>query len=130
MPSSAGPWSPRWSAPIGRASVRRAGAAAVLGSLSPDVDSVLMPVGWDIYLRVHEIGTHSILGAMMVGAAAAALVRLFARRARYRALAAAAVIGAFSHLLFDVLSGARLHLAGPSPTQESRFRSWRWPIPG
>jgi membrane-bound metal-dependent hydrolase YbcI (DUF457 family) len=90
-----------------------AGAAAILGALSPDVDSVLMPVGWDVYLRFHEIGTHSILGAILVGAAAAAVVRLFAGRATYRALAAAAIVGAFSHLVFDVLSGARLHAAWP-----------------
>src|SRR5436190_2037287 len=90
-----------------------AGAAAILGALSPDIDSVLMPVGWDIYLRVHEVGTHSVLGVVAVGCAAAALVRLFARQAHYRGLAAAAVVGALSHLGLDVLSGARLHLLWP-----------------
>jgi membrane-bound metal-dependent hydrolase YbcI (DUF457 family) len=90
-----------------------AGAAVILGALSPDVDSVFMPAGWDIYLRVHEIGTHSILGALIVGAAAAATVKLFVRTGRYRDLAAAAIIGALSHLGLDLLSGARLHLLWP-----------------
>ncbi len=90
-----------------------AAAAAMLGALSPDIDSVFMPAGWDRYLRVHEIGTHSLLGALVVGSAAAVLVRLVARRARFPALAAAGMLGALSHLLFDLLSGARLHLFWP-----------------
>ena len=90
-----------------------AGAAAILGALSPDIDSVLMPFGWDIYLRFHEIGTHSILGAMLLGAAAASLVRIFARHAAYRSLAAAGIVGALSHLLLDIVSGARIHPAWP-----------------
>jgi hypothetical protein len=26
--------------------------------------------GWDVYLRVHEIGTHSIPGSIVIGSAA------------------------------------------------------------
>ena len=48
-------------------------AAATLGALSPDLDAVFMPFGWDRYLVVHEIGTHTIVGtfacAVMVGVA-------------------------------------------------------------
>ena len=44
---------------------RGAGAAAILGALSPDADSVLMPAGWDIHLRFHEIGTHSLAGSIL-----------------------------------------------------------------
>src|SRR5262249_30169733 len=40
------------------------GAAAILGALSPDVDSVLAFSGWDRYVRAHQYGTHSLLGAM------------------------------------------------------------------
>ena len=42
---------------------RRAAAAAILGALAPDVDVRVALAGWDRYLRVHEIGTHSIAGA-------------------------------------------------------------------
>ena len=37
-------------------------AACVLGSLAPDLDAVFMPIGWDIYLRRHQGGTHSLIG--------------------------------------------------------------------
>ena len=50
--------------------------AVMLGALAPDVDALLMPVGWDIYLRVHEIGTHSLLGSLGIAALSALLVRL------------------------------------------------------
>ncbi len=92
---------------------RGSGLTACLAGLAPDIDCVLMPFGWDIYLRVHEIGTHSLAGAAVLGCAAAALVHRFARGSRLRALAAAGVSGAISHLALDVLSGARLGLLWP-----------------
>lgn len=84
----------------------------MLGALSPDVDAVLMPQGWDIYLRAHELGTHSLIGALVVGGAAGVLVRLL-RGGRASSLAVAGAIGAISHLTLDLLSGARLQLAWP-----------------
>jgi membrane-bound metal-dependent hydrolase YbcI (DUF457 family) len=92
---------------------RSLGAAAILGGLSPDIDLVLAPAGWDIYLRAHQAGTHSILGALLVACAAAALVRGLARGSRYLPLAAAAAGGAMSHLALDAVSGARIRLAWP-----------------
>lgn len=121
---------------------RGVGAAGMLGGLSPDADSVLMPAGWDIYLRFHEIGTHSLFGALLIGCGAGALIRAFVRGSRNPAeggnpaeaeshthmsnparagshishiggLAAAASLGAVSHLSLDALSGARLGLAWP-----------------
>ena len=115
---------------------RGVGAAAMLGGLSPDADSVLMPAGWDIYLRFHEIGTHSLFGALLIGCGAGALIRAFVRGSRNPAnagshthmsnpaeagsrishiggLAAAASLGAVSHLALDAVSGARLGLAWP-----------------
>ena len=87
--------------------------AVVLGALAPDVDGVLMPAGWDIYLRFHEIGTHSLLGAVVLGAAASALVRIAVRGSRMRGLAAAAILSAALHPLLDILSGARIGIAWP-----------------
>jgi len=89
------------------------GAAAILGALAPDVDGVVIPFGWDLYLRVHEIGTHSIAGGLVVACASAVIVRAFSRRSRSLPLAAAAVTGTLSHLALDVLSGARIRLAWP-----------------
>lgn len=87
--------------------------AAILGALSPDIDLVFVPFGWDIYLRVHSIGTHSLIGSVVMGIATAATVRLFVRAARFRAFAAAALIGALSHLGLDIACGAPLQLLWP-----------------
>jgi membrane-bound metal-dependent hydrolase YbcI (DUF457 family) len=77
------------------------------------VDFVLMPVGWDVYLRAHEIGTHSIPGLMVTGLGSAALVRLVLRTSRFGVLAAAAIAGAASHVIADVFAGARIRVAWP-----------------
>jgi membrane-bound metal-dependent hydrolase YbcI (DUF457 family) len=92
---------------------RGLGTAAILGALSPDVDLLLAPAGWDIYLRAHEAGTHSIAGALLVAAVSASIVRGLVRSSRYAPLAAAAAAGALSHLALDVISGARIRLAWP-----------------
>ena len=85
----------------------------MLGALSPDVDFLLMPVGWDVYLRFHAIGTHSLVGALGTGLGSALIVKAIARRTPYRVLASAAVFGAFSHIVADVVSGGRLSPAWP-----------------
>lgn len=95
-------------------------AAAVLGALSPDVDSVLM-TRWDVYLRAHEIGTHSLAGAVMTGLASAALVRAVLGKSSYRGLAVAAVLGAGSHLLADIAAGGRLRLLWPASSIVASF---------
>ncbi len=66
-----------------------------------------------MYLRVHEIGTHSILGSVAMGSAAGTLVYLLKRGARYAALALAGSVGALSHVVFDLVSGASIKLGWP-----------------
>lgn len=92
---------------------RGAVAAVLLGALSPDIDSVFMLFGWDRYLRVHEAGTHTIIGTLGCALAVAIVVRALARKTRYRALVAAAWIGAASHVVLDMLSSARVRPAWP-----------------
>jgi membrane-bound metal-dependent hydrolase YbcI (DUF457 family) len=87
--------------------------AATLGAVAPDVDALLMPAGWDIYLRAHEIGTHSVLGSIATACAAAAIVRAFTHGSRYWTLLAGASIGTLSHLALDLLSGGRLRAGWP-----------------
>jgi membrane-bound metal-dependent hydrolase YbcI (DUF457 family) len=87
--------------------------AAVLGSLSPDLDFVLMPFGWDIYLRAHEVFTHTIVGTFCCALATGGAVRLFARRNNYRRLVLAAWLGASSHVFLDLVSGARVRPGWP-----------------
>jgi membrane-bound metal-dependent hydrolase YbcI (DUF457 family) len=88
-------------------------AASVAGALIPDIDLVLMPFGWDVYLRFHEVGTHSIAGACVLGGLVAGVVRQCVPAARWRTLAWAAALAALSHLLLDVVSGARVAPAWP-----------------
>ena len=87
-------------------------AAAMLGALSPDLDAIVMPFGWDRYLRVHDIGTHTVAGTVACALVTAAVVRVFAR-SRFGPLAVAAWLGASSHVVLDLLSSARLRPGWP-----------------
>jgi membrane-bound metal-dependent hydrolase YbcI (DUF457 family) len=89
------------------------GVAAILGALSPDVDGAVAFWGWDRYLRVHQAGTHSLFGAVTMAMLTAGLVRLCARRSRYRTLLVAAAAGAVSHVALDLASGARIAIWWP-----------------
>ena len=88
-------------------------AACVFGSLTPDLDAVFMPIGWDVYLRHHQGGTHSLIGSLACAVLTAALVRLFAKHGHYLPLLLAAWAGATGHLLLDVISGADIRFFWP-----------------
>lgn len=88
-------------------------AACVIGSLAPDLDAVLMPSGFDTYLRLHQGGTHSLVGSVACAALTAALVKALWRQGRYPALWLAAWVGALGHLLLDVVSGADMRFLWP-----------------
>lgn len=81
-------------------------AATTLGGLAPDVDVALVARGWDVYLRWHAAGTHSIVGTLVVALGTAALVHRYARGTPWPDLIVAAWIGALSHVFFDLVSGA------------------------
>src|SRR5438445_10322836 len=114
--------------------------AASIGALSADVDAAVALSGWDRYVRVHEIGTHSILGALVMACLPATVVKTVARfrggdptrrggpvcppategrhmgrplQAGFRALLGAATAGAMSHIVLDVVSGARIRVGWP-----------------
>jgi membrane-bound metal-dependent hydrolase YbcI (DUF457 family) len=92
---------------------RGAVAACVLGSLMPDIDAVLMPFGWDIYLRHHQGGTHSLVGSLGCAALTAAIGRLVSKRDHFLPLLLAAWAGTAGHLLLDVISGADVRFGWP-----------------
>jgi membrane-bound metal-dependent hydrolase YbcI (DUF457 family) len=120
---------------------RTVGAAAILGALSPDADGAIAFAGWDRYIRWHQFGTHSILGATAMAALAAIVVdrsaKAFALRReartpsgdvvapratgrsakasaeRFRTIVGAALAGALSHVALDLLSGARIGVLWP-----------------
>lgn len=97
----------------GEARIRGVVPAAVAGSLIPDLDAVVMPFGWDRYLRIHEIGTHSLPGTMICALAAALLVRQHTRGLEWRRLLLAAWLGAAAHVLLDLVSSARIRALWP-----------------
>ena len=87
--------------------------AAMVGALAPDCDAVFMPAGWDIYLRIHEVGTHTLVGSLAAACVVTILIRSLAPSAPWRGVAVAAAIGTLSHVALDALSGARLRLLWP-----------------
>jgi membrane-bound metal-dependent hydrolase YbcI (DUF457 family) len=89
------------------------GAAAVLGALSPDIDSVVAFGAWDRYLRVHQFGTHSLLGAVVMAGCTAGVVWLVHRGTRFAALLGAATAAAISHITLDLACGALIAIAWP-----------------
>ena len=103
---------------------RGVAAAAILGALAPDIDIGVALSGWDRYLRVHEVGTHSLAGALATAGLMAAGVRFATRRGGLEpprrpgigtpyALLAATAAGAISHLGLDLVSGARIRVGWP-----------------
>ena len=98
--------------------------AVVLGALAPDADAVLMPFGWDIYLRAHEVGTHSALGSLAIAALTALVVRVSVRGSRYPALVAAAWAGGLSHLALDCYWTPELSPHTPECATACAMVSW------
>jgi len=101
------------------------GAAAILGALSPDIDSVIAFTGWDRYVRAHQFGTHSLVGMLVTASLAAIAVGRWANAFPPRrsaeagaqipvgALFCAAAAGALSHIVLDLVSGARIAILWP-----------------
>jgi membrane-bound metal-dependent hydrolase YbcI (DUF457 family) len=91
------------------------GLAAGLGALSPDIDVLLLPTGWDRYIVAHQAGTHSVVGAIVCGTLAALLAYLIAgrRRQRLRPVLLTGMAAALSHVVADLLSGGTIRLLWP-----------------
>ena len=60
----------------------RSRAALVLGSILPDVDAALTPRGFDLYLRAHASGTHSLLGTVVEALVLALVLRMLVSGSR------------------------------------------------
>jgi len=86
---------------------------AAIASLLPDLDVLVVPAGWDRYLLVHEIGTHSLAGAAGIAVLLATMLR---RRvaAPFAVTCAAALAGSLGHVFWDVASGADIRLLWPA----------------
>jgi membrane-bound metal-dependent hydrolase YbcI (DUF457 family) len=91
-------------------------ASTTLGGIAPDVDALLMARGWDVYLRWHEAGTHSLVGTLATALLAAGVVRRFSRDTPWPALIAGAWVGTTSHVFFDLVSSATVQPFWPLST--------------
>jgi membrane-bound metal-dependent hydrolase YbcI (DUF457 family) len=80
-------------------------AALVLGSLVPDVDAVLAPWRFDLYLRAHAAGTHSLAGALAGALVLALILRPVFSESRVRPLFLASLAGTLGHIFWDVADG-------------------------
>lgn len=95
----------------------RVGTAApglvAIGALVPDIDAMVVPTGWDRYLVAHEIGTHSVCGALVCAICAAWLIHR--RKGAYPLWPAilAVALGTLSHVALDLFSGATIRLLWP-----------------
>jgi hypothetical protein len=86
----------------------------VLGSIAPDVDTVLVARGWDIYLRFHEAGTHTLAASPLLAAAVATVVKLAVGQSRFLPVFLAAWGGvAIGHIGFDLVSGSDIRTFAP-----------------
>jgi membrane-bound metal-dependent hydrolase YbcI (DUF457 family) len=99
-----------------RTATRGVIAATTLGGITPDVDIALIARGWDVYLRWHEAGTHSLVGTFVTAVLAAAVVRRFSDGPSWPALIAGAWIGTLSHVFFDLVSSATVQPLWPITT--------------
>lgn len=99
-----------------RTATRGVIAATTLGGLAPDVDLALIAGGWDVYLRWHEAGTHTLVGTLASAVLTAAVVRRFSDGPSWPALIAGAWLGTLSHVFFDLVSSATVQPFWPLST--------------
>ncbi len=101
-----------------RASARAVVIATTAGGIAPDVDALLMAKGWDIYLRWHEAGTHSLPGTLATALLTAAIVRHWSRDTPWSALIAGAWVGTLSHVFFDLVSSGTVQPFWPLSSRQ------------
>lgn len=88
-------------------------AALVLGSILPDADAALTPSGFDLYLRAHAAGTHSLLGTVIEAVALALVLRMLMTGSRTLPLVAASWVGVVGHVFWDLADGSDISLLTP-----------------
>jgi len=87
--------------------------ALVLGALAPDADLILVTQGFDVYLRAHAQGTHSLIGSPVEALIVATFLRLLIRQSRWSTLFFAAWAGVLSHIFTDLASGSDIAILWP-----------------
>ena len=88
-------------------------AALVVGSILPDIDAPLAFYRFDLYLRAHAAGTHSLVGTVFGAVVLALVLRALVRGSRPVPLFAAAWMGTLGHVFWDVTDGSNTRLLEP-----------------
>jgi membrane-bound metal-dependent hydrolase YbcI (DUF457 family) len=88
-------------------------AALVLGSMLPDADAALAPLRFDLYLRAHASGTHSLVGAMVETCVLAVVLHTLVRGSRLLTLLIASWVGVIGHIFWDLADGSDMNVLRP-----------------
>jgi membrane-bound metal-dependent hydrolase YbcI (DUF457 family) len=121
-------------------------AALVLGSILPDIDAALAPRGFDLYLRAHSSGTHSLAGTIVEALLLGGILRARVHGSRFPTLLVASWAGVLGHIFWDLADGSDIKLLRPlsdvvfgwhlvamgdpivlSILAAAVVLSWRWP---
>jgi membrane-bound metal-dependent hydrolase YbcI (DUF457 family) len=122
-------------------------AALVLGSILPDVDAVLVPRGFDLYLRAHAAGTHSAAGTVVQAIVLALVLHVIVKGSRILPLFVASWVGILGHVFWDLADGSDIRVLEPFSDAvfgwhlvamgepivlmilaAAVFVAWRWPV--
>jgi membrane-bound metal-dependent hydrolase YbcI (DUF457 family) len=98
---------------IRRPSSRGVAAALLVGSILPDADAILAPVRFDLYLKTHASGTHSLLGTFVEALALTLALRRMEKGARILPLLVASWAGLLGHVFWDLADGSDIELLRP-----------------
>jgi membrane-bound metal-dependent hydrolase YbcI (DUF457 family) len=88
-------------------------AALVLGSIMPDADAALTVRGFDLYLRAHASGTHSLVGTVVEALVLAVVLHRLVTGSRLLPLLVASWVGIIGHVLWDLADGSDIALFRP-----------------
>jgi membrane-bound metal-dependent hydrolase YbcI (DUF457 family) len=96
-----------------RSTMKGMTAALVLGSMLPDADAALAPLGFDLYLRAHASGAHSLVGAIVEALVLAVLLHTLVRGSRLLTLLIASWVGVLGHIFWDLADGSDMNVLRP-----------------
>ena len=122
-------------------------AALILGSILPDADAALAPRTFDLYLRAHASGTHSLVGTIVEAFVLAVVLHALVRGSRFSTLLAGSWVGLVGHIFWDLADGSDINVLKPfsaaafgwhlvamgepivlSVLAAAVLSAWRWPL--
>lgn len=88
----------------GKGAAREIRTAVFLGSMAPDIDSLLYLISSDLYLDYHRVYTHTLLGVALLSAVTAWLITVSWGERPFWNLSLYALLGGLIHLGLDTLT--------------------------